>query len=63
MKRKLYRAALYIAAEQLYNSEVVETGMESSLIGEDGYFVDRKEWITMQVESWLEQAEIESDHE
>ena len=61
--RNNYKKALRIAAEAAYQSEIVQTGMESMLIkefagpGEFGYTHETKhQWIDEQVENWLEEA-------
>jgi len=59
--KKFYKTALYIAAKEAYKSEVVDTEMADSIIGEDGYFSTPEEWIEARVTEWLEEAELERD--
>lgn len=42
---KYYKDALYIAAASAYKDEVVDTDMEYLLIGEDGDFATKEEWL------------------
>ena len=53
MKRISYKNALIIAANEAYQNEVVDTGMESYEIGDNGYYRDRKDWIDCKITSWL----------
>jgi len=55
---KYYKDALYIAAEQAYQAEVVKTEMEPLVIGEDYHFANKEEWIAARVQEWLEEAEL-----
>lgn len=48
--------ALQIAAEEAYNSEVVDTEMEEHIIGPDGEYETAEEWMNDRVLWWLEQA-------
>ena len=53
-----YKEALRVAAEQAYKDEVVDTGMEELIIGEDNAFFDKNEWVACRMSEWLEEAEI-----
>jgi len=53
MKRISYKNALIIAANEAYQNEVVDTGMESYEIGDNGYYRDRKDWIECKITSWI----------
>ena len=54
--------ALYIAAIEAYENEVVETEMERLIIGEYLEFESREAWISNQVVQWL-QAARDGDYE
>ncbi len=56
---KYYKDALYIAAEEAYKSEIVDTDMVWATIGEDNDFATKEEWIKARIDEWLEQAAIE----
>lgn len=58
---KYYKDALYVAADQAYESEVVQTDMEHIVIGDgnSAEFSSRKEWIEARVTEWLEEAALE----
>lgn len=43
-------AELEIAANEAYNSEVVETDMESIIIG--GEYLSKEDWIASRLEYW-----------
>lgn len=58
---KYYKDALYIAARDAYDEEIVRTGMEELSIGEGKDFASKDEWIAARVQEWLEQAELERD--
>ena len=47
------QAALLTAADEAYKSEVVETQMEESVIGEHGTHQSRDHWINERVEEWM----------
>lgn len=53
-------SALRFAAEQAYKNEVVDTGMEPVLIGEDLEFSSKEEWIAERIEDYLVSAEGEN---
>jgi len=44
--------ALQIAAEEAYQSEVVDTQMEQSIIGELGTHQTKVEWLEERIEEW-----------
>lgn len=52
--RHNWKKALYKAAQELYESEVLDTGMYQLLIGEDLEFSSKQEWIDSKVEEWLQ---------
>lgn len=52
-----YIQALYVAAQEAYESEVVQPDMEWSIIGESGDYDSKAEWIEARVAYWLEEAE------
>lgn len=51
-----YKKALQIAAEDAYKSDVVDTEMEEIIIGENGDYSSKEEWITDRLEDWLTRA-------
>lgn len=55
-----YKKALRIAAEQAYEEEVVSTGMEPLIVGEDNDFANKKEWVDARIDEWLEMAMSEN---
>lgn len=40
------------AAEEAYKSEVVDTEMTESVIGKNGTYASREDWIEDRIESW-----------
>lgn len=48
--------ALEIAAEECFQSEVIETDMQSILIGEFGDYASKEDWIEQRIKRWLEEA-------
>ena len=48
--------ALQIAAEDAYQEEVVDTEMEELVIGNDGEYFSKQEWIDERIEDWLERT-------
>jgi hypothetical protein len=55
-----YKKALYIAAEEAYEKEILDTAMKELLIGEDKDFLDKEDWVTCRISEWLEAAEEEN---
>ena len=53
MKKISYTNALIIAANEAYQNEVVDTGMEAYEIGDVGQYKDRNDWIECKITSWL----------
>ena len=53
MKRMSYKNALIVAANEAYQNEVVDTGMEAIEIGDDGPYKDKKDWIDCKITSWI----------
>ena len=51
-----YKKALRAAAEDLYQSDVVDTEMESHIIGEGNEYGSKEQWIEEQMESWLKEG-------
>jgi hypothetical protein len=56
---KYYKDALYIAAERDYEDEVLDSGMEPLIVGEDKGWASRKEWIQARVKEYIEEAALE----
>ena len=52
-----WRKALFVAAEEAFESEVVETQMVSIIIGKLNEFSSREDWIDSKVCEWLEVAD------
>jgi len=44
-----YKKALYIATEEAYENEVIDTAMKDLIIGEDKDFADKEDWITCHI--------------
>lgn len=42
------------ALEEAYQNDVVDTLMESRIIGEGKYYVDKDEWMQCKLEEWME---------
>ena len=51
-----YEKALRVAAEEAYKSEVVDTEMESSIIGEGEEYCSKEDWIETRMEGWLNEV-------
>ena len=51
-----YKKALRAAAEDLYQSDVVDTEMEHHIIGEGNEYGSKEQWIEEQMESWLKEG-------
>ena len=49
-----YIKALYFAALEAYEQEVVYPDMEESVIGEHGEYTSKKEWLESKMTYWLE---------
>jgi len=54
---EILKTALKIAAEELYQSQVVDTDTVSLTIGPDQEFSTVEEWIESQIDYWIEEAE------
>jgi len=54
----LLRRALKVAAIEAYQHEVVDTEMDSLIIGNDKEFSSINDWIKDKVDSWLQEAEL-----
>jgi len=53
------QVALRIAAEESYQRDLVDTGMEKYTIGEGFEYADKADWIALKIDEWLETAGIE----
>jgi hypothetical protein len=49
------------AANDAYESEVIQTEMEDLLIGPDLEFADKDDWIEYKLREWLENLEKKHD--
>ena len=52
-KLAAYERALRAAAEEAYQSEVVDTAMERLIIGNQE-FADKEDWIEQKMEEWMD---------
>ncbi len=48
-----YEKALKVAAEEMYQNEVVDTDMEHTIIGGENEYTSKEQWIEERMESWL----------
>lgn len=48
--------ALQIAAEDFYQSEVVDTEMEELMIGQGQDYANKQEWLEAKIEEWMDAA-------
>ena len=46
-------AAIKVAAEEVYQNEIVDTNMEELNIGKGKEFVDKEDWIKTKIENWM----------
>ena len=52
----LYEKALKIAAEDMYESEIVETEMEDLVIGVENEYCDKEDWVESKMQEWITAA-------
>jgi hypothetical protein len=50
------RGALFLAANEAYQSEIVQTEMEKLTVGTGKEYEDRYEWIKQRREYWISEA-------
>jgi hypothetical protein len=55
-ERDVLRGALFLAANEAYKSEVVQTEMESLTVGDGKEYEDRYDWIKQRREYWISEA-------
>ena len=55
MMANKYLKALYVAASEACENEVVQPDMEEMVIGEGKDYLSREEWIQSRLDYWLEQ--------
>ena len=51
--RTNWKKALYFAARQAYNNEVIDSQMKDSLIAEGNEYMDEWDWIEQKVQEWI----------
>lgn len=51
-----YKKALTIAANESYQSEVIDTEMVHCLIGEDNEYQSKEDWIEQRIECWISES-------
>lgn len=51
-----YKKALRAAAEDLYQSDIVDTEMEGHIVGIGNEYESKEFWIEEQMESWLKEG-------
>lgn len=60
MKKKYYKQALYRAAEEAYQDQVIDTEMYDNLIGEGKEFESKEQWIEEKVQMWIYPTEVDT---
>ena len=61
MKYISWKKIAYFAAEQAYESEVIDTGMYDLVIGCDKDFADKNEWIESKIQEWKDEFTEEEE--